>query len=478
MRPARHARRRAAWAVALTLAAGCSASGGAPARPSTPDPWSDALRLAHLEDTNPDPHVVEVSLEARPGEWTIAPGKTVHAMTYNGSVPGPLLEAHAGDSVIVHFTNGLSEPTTVHWHGVRVPNAMDGSPMTQTPVPPGGRFDYRFTVPDAGTFWYHPHIDEPKQMEYGLYGPIIVHGDGEPSFDHEGVVMLDDLKLGPDGQIAPVDVDPIEQHDGRDGPIQLVNGRTDVTVPIRAGESERWRIVNAGSARFYRLALAGHRFTLLGTDGGLLESPQDLGEVFMVPGDRLDVVISGTASPGTKVPLTNLPYSRGHGAGVTMATPVLTLAYTSDDPIDLLPAPSALRAPIAPIPTEGVTPRTITFDEKVDPVTGASTFTIDGQSYPNVPEIQAHVGTTEVWDLVNNSEMDHPFHLHGFFFQVVSQAGSAPPWSSWEDTYDLKGNATTRIVFLPDDRPGAWMYHCHILEHAAFGMMGDVNVQP
>jgi FtsP/CotA-like multicopper oxidase with cupredoxin domain len=196
----------------------------------------------------------------------------------------------------------------------------------------------------------------------------------------------------------------------------------------------------------------------------------------MVPGDRLDFVITGTAAPATSVPLMNLPYSRGHGDGVAVSTPVLQLAYTPDVAVDVLPLPTALGGAITPTPVDGISPRTITLDETVDPVTGASTFTINGASYPNVPPIDTHVGTTEVWDLVNHSAMDHPFHLHGFPFQVVSQDGMPPPFASWEDTFNLRGHTTTRIVFRPDDRPGMWMYHCHILEHAAYGMMADVNV--
>ena len=446
-------------------------------RPATPDPWTSALAIARFEDLNPDPHIVEVNLDARMAEWTIAPGQAVHGMTYNGSVPGPLLDAHIGDSVIVHFTNHLAEPTTIHWHGVRVTNDMDGAPMSQMPVPSGGSFDYHFVVPDAGTFWYHPHVHDAVQMEYGLYGPIVVHGDAEPVVDHEGVVMLDDLTLGVDGQIAQVDIDPLEQHSGREGPIQIVNGRTGVSVPIRAGERERWRIINAGSARFYRIGLAGHRFTLLGTDGGPLATPQDLDELLIVPGDRADVLIDGTAAPGTTVTLMNQPYNRGHGDGVVNATPILQLAYASDSPVSRLSTPAASAA-ITPIAIDAVTPRTITFDEQVDPITGASTFTINGQSYPNVPEIDTRVGTTEVWDLVNNAAMDHPFHLHGFFFQIVSLAGAPPAFSSWEDTFNLRGHTTARIVFRPDNRPGMWMYHCHILEHATYGMMADLNVMP
>ena len=104
----------------------------------------------------------------------VLPGIGTQALTYNGSIPGPLIRAHVGDRVIVHFTNGLSEPTTVHWHGIRVLAAMDGTPATQEPVMPGGTFDYDFRVPDAGLYWYHPHVHSALQVAEGLYGALLV----------------------------------------------------------------------------------------------------------------------------------------------------------------------------------------------------------------------------------------------------------------------------------------------------------------
>lgn len=465
------------WTVALlSVSLGCGAT-DAPTTPRTgPDPWAAALRVEPAVDRNPDPRVVEIDLEARDGEWEYAPGRRVRAMTYNGTVPGPTIEARAGDTVVVHFTNRLDQPTTIHWHGVRVPAAMDGSPHAQPPVAPGATFEYRFTVPDAGTFWYHPHVTESVQMERGLYGAVVVRGDREPRADAEGVVVLDDLLLGADGQIAPPG-DLVEQHGGREGAVSLVNGRAGAELPIRVGQRQRWRVVNAGSARFYRLALPGHRFTVIGTDGGPIATPRTSDELFLVPGDRLDVLVDGTGSPGSTATLQNLPYARGHGAGLTEAADVLRLRYATDPALPTLPAP-APGARVEPLATAGVAPRTVTFNEHIDRDLEQVVFTINDRSYPDVPDVVARVGATEVWDLVNASEMEHPFHLHGFFFQVVSRNGADEAERTWEDTIQLRGEERVRIAFRPDERPGHWMYHCHILEHIEHGMMATVRVEP
>ncbi len=462
---------------AALLVGGCGDAPPTSATPRTgPDPWASVLRVAPAVDRNPDPRIVEIDLEARFGEWEYAPGRRVRAMTYNGSVPGPTIEARAGDTVVVHFTNRLDQPTTIHWHGVRVPASMDGSPHSQPPVAPGASFEYRFTVPDAGTFWYHPHVTESVQMERGLYGAIVVRGDREPRADAEGVLVLDDLLLGADGQIAPTG-DLVEQHTGREGAVALVNGRAGAELPIRAGQRQRWRVVNAGSARFYRLALPGHRFTVVGTDGGPVETPRASDELFLVPGDRLDVLVDGTGDPGATAVLQNLPYARGHGAGLTEASDILRLRYAPDPALPALatPAPSPRVEPLA---TAGVAPRTVTFNEHIDRDAERVVFTINDASYPDVPDVVARVGVTEVWDLVNASEMEHPFHLHGFFFQVVSRNGAPEGERSWEDTIQLRGKERVRIAFRPDERPGHWMYHCHILEHIEHGMMATVRVEP
>ena len=136
-----------------------------------------------------------VELEARETDWEYAPGHRLRGMGFNGSIPGPLIEAEVGDTIRARLTNNLAEPTTIHWHGLRVPAAMDGTASVQPVVEPGESFDYEFTVPDAGTFWYHSHVNETEQLERGLYGPLVVRGPGEPTLDADRVLMLDDLKL-------------------------------------------------------------------------------------------------------------------------------------------------------------------------------------------------------------------------------------------------------------------------------------------
>jgi len=455
---------------------GCGSDPAVVTAPRTgPDPAAAALALPRAVDLNPDPRVVEINLEARMGEWELSPGRRVRAMTYNGGVPGPLIEARVGDTLVVHFTNRLAEPTTIHWHGLRVPADMDGSPRSQQPVAPGGSFEYRFVLPDAGTYWYHPHAAEARQMEAGLYGAIVVRGDDEPRVDAEAVIVLDDVTLGDDGQITPPG-DLLEIHSGRDTGIQVVNGRAGAVLPMRAGQRQRWRIVNAGSARFYRLSLPGHRFTVIGTDGGMLPTPRTLDELLVVPGDRYDVLVDAVAPPGTRAALRNLPYSRGHGAGVFDAADVLAVAYTADAPLPALPTPTTART-IDALDTAGATPREVRLSEQVDEATETIRFMINGASWPDVPALRAPVDQTQLWDVINESEMDHPIHLHGFFFQVVARDGVPEAARSWEDTVNVRGRERVRIAFRPDDRVGMWMFHCHILEHVDHGMMADVMVE-
>ncbi|MCL4866606.1 MAG: multicopper oxidase domain-containing protein, partial [Gemmatimonadales bacterium] len=197
--------------------------------------------------------VVRVELEASEFDWEFVPGQQTRAWGFNRQVPGPVIEARVGDVLEIHLVNHLPEPTVVHWHGLRIPAAMDGTGMVQRPVGPGERFTYRFRVPDAGTFWYHSHYNETVQLERGLYGALIVRGPAEPVLDADRVLVLDDVALQEDGQVKP----PggwVESHDGREGEVRLVNGRQEPEIQVAAGQVERWRVVNAASARYVRLS--------------------------------------------------------------------------------------------------------------------------------------------------------------------------------------------------------------------------------
>ena len=254
---------------------------------------------------------VTVELDAREAEWEFAPGRSIRGFAYNGEIPGPQIEANVGDTIDVRLTNSLPQATTIHWHGVRVPAEMDGTEAVQPPVEPGETFEYRFVVPDAGTYWYHSHTNETEQLERGLYGALIVRAPDEPAFDGERTLLLDDLKLGPDGEIAPFG-DEHEHHAGREGDVRLVNGKQEPELQIAAGTIERWRIVDAANTRFVRLSIGGRPFMLIGTDGGLLPHPVSATEVLVTPGERVDLAV-GPFEEGERIEIEALPYDRGKG---------------------------------------------------------------------------------------------------------------------------------------------------------------------
>jgi FtsP/CotA-like multicopper oxidase with cupredoxin domain len=410
---------------------------------------------------------VRVDLEARPAQWEVAPGVSVPGYGFNGQVPGPTIQAEVGDTLVVRLANNLPEPTTIHWHGLRVPADMDGTEMVQHPVQPGDSFEYRLVLPDAGTFWYHPHTHETEQLEKGLYGALVVHGPGEPELDGERVLVLDDLKLDRHGQLARFGGWK-ERHEGRLGDLRLVNGRAHTELEMAAGQVERWRLVNAASSRYVRLSIGGRPFTILGSDGGLLEAPVPATEVLLTPGDRVDLAV-GPFPEGDTIEVVSLAYSRGmlkeeeaRYATVRVGPPTPSSASI----------PATLRA-IEPLVTGEVTPnRTVHLQGR--PSLHGVDWQIDGHAHHQADPVQ--VGDLQVWEVVNRTKMDHPFHLHGFFFQMLEVNGAPPEFRSWEDTVNVPAKGRVRIAWLPDDRPGSWMYHCHILEHHAAGMMAHFEV--
>jgi FtsP/CotA-like multicopper oxidase with cupredoxin domain len=432
---------------------------------------AEALYREAYEIAQPDPgrKVVTVELEAREADWAVAPGAVVRAWTFNGQVPGPVLEGRVGDVLEVRLTNRLPEATAVHWHGMRLPAPMDGTEMVQQLVQPGETFTYRFKLLDAGTFWYHPHHNETVQLERGLYGALIVRGDDEPTLDREQVLVLDDLKLDRKGRIAKFG-GFVQWHDGREGDARLVNGRVEPTLRIAAGQIERWRVVNAASARYVRLSIGGAQFRILGTDGGLIEAPVSVNEVLLAPGDRVDLAV-GPFAEGEELAVEALRYSRTtikQRGTERFATLRVGPAKASTAVV-----PERLRV-IEPLAPSSATPnRTVDFGIKLSLRRGID-FVVNGERH-NV-DAPVKIGELQVWDVVNSTMMDHPFHLHGYFFQVLSVNGKSPAFRSWEDVFNLPPKSTTRIAWMPDGRPGSWMYHCHILEHHAAGMMGHFDV--
>ena len=456
--------------LALCLGVGC-------AWEAPPDPFA----LPSLEDTNPDPAIVEVSLVAAPGQATLLDGKPADVWTYRDAssarsearIPGPLLDVPVGAHVIVHFTNQLPDPTTIHWHGLRVPNAADGTPIAQVPVAPGASFDYAFDATDAGTFWYHPHVAGDVQIERGLYGPIVVRGGVEPDVTADRVLVLDDVKLEATGQLSTT-TDALDVMLGRQGNVLLVDGTMNGTIDVAAGGRERWRFINSANGRYFNLVLPGHTFLVIGWDGGMLKAPYTADSLLVTPGERYDVLVDVTEAPGTSLALQTIHYDRGHGIPDPGPQPLLTLRVGAKlrDPT---PLPTTW-ATFAPIAVDASTPvRQLVLSEEEQGLVEPR-FMINGKQYPDGPVMTGTSGATEIWEIKNDAEMDHPFHLHGMFFQVLDVGGVAAVHAGWKDTVNIPQKTTLRFA-VRYGGAGRWMYHCHILEHAERGMMGELQLR-
>ncbi len=418
-------------------------------------------------------NVVEYQLEASAFQWEIAPGKTITAWGFNQQVPGPIIKARKGDTLVVKLKNSLAEPTLIHWHGIRLPAAMDGTGEVQKAVEPGQEFEYRFRLEDAGSFWYHSHHNETVQMERGMYGALIVEDELDPVVDGEKVFMIDDMKLSADFTFTePSWALPrlIEKHDGRQGDTLLINGKVDSVIDVHAGQVERWRLINSSSARYFKLHLGGKEFKIIGTDGGLIEKPVAVREALITPGERLDIVI-GPFSPGDTFPVDALSYNRSTFLRPKTQTFARVRVLEAKPSVAFIPESLRTIEPLAP--QQAAINRKVKLSVGPSLKNGMDFLVNNGLHVADEP---VRVGELQVWELHNVSLMDHPFHLHGFFFQVLEINGKAPEYKAWKDTVNLTPRTKVKIAWMPDNRPGKWMYHCHILEHHAAGMMANFEV--
>lgn len=461
---------RTSGALATIALVSCSAEATKDAPPAD---LPDDSRLESVTDENPDPKIVEVQLEAKAATKTFANSPPTAVWTYNGSIPGPLIDAHVGDKLVVHFKNSLLEPTTIHWHGVRLPAAMDGTPAMQQPIQPGASFDYTFTLKDPGLFWFHPHVRSDVQVNRGLYGAIRVRGDADPVADQEKILVLDDIKLKPDGSI-PDFLDDTSLMMGRGGNTILVNGVANATLRFRPNATVRLRLVNAANGRFFNLALPGVKLHVIGTDGGLAK-PYETDRLLIAPGERYDVMLNVPGPTGTSIDLMTEAYNRGHDSGEDPPLKVATIAVDGQPVSTSAPMPPAGMA-LQPLPAASET-YPLVLNEKTLP-TGEVVFTINDKTAPDVPALMVPKDGVRAFEIKNDSEMDHPFHLHGFFFQVLERNGTPVAGDALmnKDTIVVPMKSTLKIVTRFDE-PGMWMYHCHILEHAEHGMMGMVHVE-
>jgi FtsP/CotA-like multicopper oxidase with cupredoxin domain len=448
----------------------------APVNVQPPD-WSAPIDAVRAVNESERDDVFETHIEAYVKDVEIVPGTTTPVWTYNGSLPGPEIRVKRGDRLIVHFTNNLPEPTTIHWHGLRIPAAMDGVPGDSQPeVQPGETFTYDFVVPDAGLFWYHPHVNSAAQAGFGLYGAVLVSDPEEPAnLGDELTLVLSDISVEEDGSLMPPDVSgDLGTLFGREGNLLLVNGKVDPVIRARAGRRQRWRVVNASRSRYYQLAVEGNSFTRIGSDGGFIERPVEETTVVVAPGERADVILQLNATPGSELPVRWVAYDRGYGT--TFQRPdvnVFRIQVTDQKPYEDAPLPVTARE-IEPIDVTDA--KVVRMQLTRNDIGDTFALGINGVPSWEAPPLMVGIGETHIWEVENTIDFAHPFHLHGFFFQVLDINGVAPVVREWKDTVDVPVDTQVRIAVHFDERPGMWMYHCHILDHGDAGMMGMVHL--
>jgi FtsP/CotA-like multicopper oxidase with cupredoxin domain len=438
----------------------------------------------------------EIRLVAAPSQVPLvgAPHPDTAVWCYDGRVPGPEIRVRQGERLRVVVENRLAEETTVHWHGVRVPNAMDGVPhLTQPPIAPGDTFAYEFDCPDAGTFWYHPHHRSFEQVGRGLAGALIVEEREPVPIDRDVTWVLSDWRMRQDASISD---DFGNMHDvshaGRIGNTVTVNGRVPESVAVRAGERIRLRLINVANARIFGLEFEGHTPQVIAFDGQPVEPHRpDGGRIVLGPAMRADLVLDLTGKPGERFRVLDNNY-RGNEYRL------LDLAYADEPPLREGPPTDSIRLPENPLAEPDVAAA-----QRHDIVLGGGmmgmmraamvegrqldirammhdglAWAINGiaaKGHMMDPLLVLERGRPYVFAIANDTAWHHPMHLHGHVFRVVGRNGEPTRHREWQDTVLIASRERAEIAFVADN-PGDWMFHCHVLEHQAGGMMGIVRV--
>lgn len=420
-----------------------------------------------------------LTLRARPGTISLG-SRTVQTWSYDDVVPGPEIRAVAGHRVAVRLDNQLPAGTTIHWHGVRLPNAMDGAPhVTQNPVPPGGIFDYEFTARDPGTYFFHSHVG--TQLDRGLYGSLIVEDPYEQlSYDRDLVVVLDDWLDGvsgtPDDAIAALDGGAVNHaltspalggHAGDVAyPHYLINGRTaqaPMTMLAAPGERVRLRIINAAADTAFRVALGGHRLQVVHTDGFPVH-PATVDNVIIAMGERYDALVTLGSGAFPLVAVAEGKSARAFAIVRTATgappTATATVPQLSGSTLALSQLNATDAAFLPNLPPH------VTVNLQLSQRPPGYVWTINGRTHDEGIRFNVSAGDRVRLVLHNLSSMFHPMHLHGHTFQLRPGTGRGPR----KDTLLVRPLEQFTVDFVADN-PGEWMLHCHNLFHSERGMM-------
>ena len=421
-------------------------------------------------------------------------GRTARLFAFNGRMPGPLLEARAGDEVTIRLANALGESTNLHFHGLHIPptGAADNIFLH---IPAGDSFTYRFTLPPnhpAGLFWLHPHLhgSVARQVSRGLAAPFVIRGEidaiPEVAAAHEQILVLQDFEIDARGSVVEPSMSALML--GREGSIITTSGAINPRIPILQNGLLRLRLVNASVSRFYRLRLEEHPLHLIGVDGGALGMVRTEDEILLVPGERVDILIAGNRGQGSYRLLT-LPYDRGSagmmggmggmggsapGAGTPQTLATIEYRGRADRSWTI---PGSLVRTVDALPASSLPPRIFQLGQGMGMGMGRGmSFTINGRAFDaNRIDSTPRLGTVEEWVYVNATQMDHPMHLHTNPFQIIGNDGF--PEAAWRDIALVKAGRQVRLRVRFDDYAGKTVQHCHILDHEDQGMMATVEMR-
>lgn len=455
------------------------------------------------------------TLTAKVSKLQIDDKTTRDVWTYNGTVPGPQIRVKQAETVKVTLKNELPQPVTIHWHGVPVPNNMDGIPgVTQNAVQPGATFTYQFKADVPGTYWYHSHQDSLNQVDMGLYGSFIVEPTQGLQDNRDYTVLLDEwipnnngmsgMNMGDSNSMPGMNMGGsnssmpgMNMGGNSNSPnmagmsesemmplmytIYTANGKAGSAIPplmVKQGEKVRIRLINAGYIS-HQLHLQGHEFKIVSSDGQPINNPATVNDQLLniAPGERYDIEFVAN-NPG-KWLLDE--HSKNPGAK-DMTIPIVYEGAAGDSPkadnkqmplLDITKYGEASKGQFSLNQKYNVD---YTMDLNTDTSNGEMAFTINGKTFPNTDPINVKTGDLVKVKLVNRSPKDiHPMHLHGHFFQVLSKNGQPITGSPLvKDTLNLLPGEEYVVAFKADN-PGDWMFHCHDLGHAAQGMVTEVK---
>ncbi|MDM9619859.1 multicopper oxidase family protein [Rhizobium sp. S96] len=409
-------------------------------------------------------------------------GITKDIMTWGDGGPPPVLRMTKGKPYAARLTNTLDEPTTIHWHGLRIANKMDGVPfMTQPYVYTGDSFDYAFTPPDAGTFWYHPHCNTLTQMGHGMTGVIVVEDAEDPTFDSEVVLNLRDWRLGSDGQFIAAFRPRDAAKTGTYGTVRTANWYQEPQYDAPAGGLVRLRIAVTDVTRIFSLKMEGADATVIAIDGNPVPKRFPLDLLLIGPGQRLDLAVRMPDGEGAIATLEDIrgttpkTIAKLRSVGQSLKRNVGDLAALGANPVARADLDAAQKIPLVLSATAESAPA-----DSICGTLGYSFWAINKVPWPGdtkdptAPLAELKLGKSYIFQLENVTPHTHPIHLHGMSFTVLSSS-TREVMPVVTDTYLIQPDEKVQLAFVADN-PGDWLLHCHIIEHQKTGMTSYVRV--